>query len=56
MKCKHCPENVEPNKVKRSQAPFVYHPWKHEGTHFIGCTDKSGNPLGSKAEPEENNG
>jgi hypothetical protein len=53
MICKHCGENVVKNTVKKSPAPFVYHPWKHAGTFIIGCFNAQGNPRGTKAEPKE---
>jgi hypothetical protein len=54
MTCKHCNENVVPNTVKRSPAPFVYHPWKHDVTHFIHCWDTDRKVLlGCVAEPKE---
>ena len=53
MICKYCGEEVVPNTVKKSPAPFVYHPWKHAVTYFIGCYDQNCNPTGRKAEPKE---
>ena len=52
MICKNCTEEVVKNPVKSSPEPFVYHPWKHTGTHLIGCFHK-GDPTGNKAWPKE---
>ncbi len=51
MNCKNCEESVSENRVRRSYQPHVYHPWKHDGTHLIGCFSRTGEPTGSKAEP-----
>ena len=51
MTCKHCGEHLVKNTVKKSPAPFVYHPWKHAETFLIGCFDAQNNPLRTKAEP-----
>jgi len=53
MICKHCKEPVVENTVRRSYQPHVFYPWKHEGTHLFGCLDQTGEPTGTKAEPEK---
>ena len=53
MTCKHCHEPIEDNPVRRSLEPFVYKPWKHSGTHLVGCFDSQGNKLATVAEPKE---
>lgn len=53
MICKHCGEPVVENTVRRSPAPYVYYPWKHDKTHLFGCFDSTGSPVGTKAEPRE---
>jgi hypothetical protein len=52
MICKNCEEPVVENKVRRSYQPHVYHPYKHDVTHLIGCF-KGSEPTGTKAEPRE---
>ena len=53
MTCKHCNEPIEKNVVRRSLEPFFYKPWKHSGTHLIGCFDSQGNKMDTVAEPKE---
>ena len=52
MNCKNCEEHVVENRVRRSPEPRVYHPWKHETTHLIGCFNGA-EPTGAKAWPRE---